>query len=164
MTASARGPWAPDLYEKLLSAGAVLMLLIACAAIARGHEQWAYIPPMIWLHLATILIALILSPVMLLRPRGDRRHRRLGYVWASAMLLTAIFSLFVKVTNNGRFSAIHILSIVVLIPVPRMVWAARRHNVRSHRISVKAITTSALLIAGGFTFLPGRLMADWLLG
>jgi uncharacterized membrane protein len=99
----------------------------------RGHAQWGHIPPVIWLHILTILVALVLTPPMLLRRRGDRAHRLLGTIWVVAMLMTAALSLFIHVSGPGRFSIIHILSIFTLVQVPLLWRAARRHDVRRHR-------------------------------
>lgn len=41
---------------------------------------------------------------------------------------------------------------------------ARRHNVRAHRLTMIFIFTGALVIAGFFTFVPGRIMHDVLFG
>jgi uncharacterized membrane protein len=38
------------------------------------------------------------------------------------------------------------------------VMAARRHNVRSHKFTMIGIFFGALVIAGLFTFVPGRIM------
>jgi uncharacterized membrane protein len=38
------------------------------------------------------------------------------------------------------------------------VWYARRHKVRGHRITMISIFFGALVIAGLFTFVPGRIM------
>ena len=42
-------------------------------------------PWQVWAHLLTIMPAMALTPVMLTRPRGDTRHRVLGYVWVSLL-------------------------------------------------------------------------------
>ena len=39
-----------------------------------------------------------------------------------------------------------------------VVVAARRHNVRRHRITMLWLFAGALVIAGLFTFMPGRIM------
>lgn len=110
------------------------------------------------------MIALALTPVILLRRRGDPAHRLLGHVWAGSMVLTAFLSLFVRLSNHGGFSLIHILSVYTLIQVPLLVWFARQHNIRRHRRAVRAMVTGALLIAGFFTFPFGRLLGHWLFG
>ncbi len=140
------------------------MLAFVIAALARGHDHWHEVGPVVWAHLFTILTALVLTPVMLLRRRGDRLHRRLGWVWGGAMVMTAAASLFIRLINHGGFSVIHILSVWTLIQVPVIVISARRHNVIRHRSAVRGMATGALLIAGFFTFPFGRMLGSWLAG
>ncbi|KIU26364.1 membrane protein [Sphingomonas melonis] len=156
-------PWAADAYEKALSVGALLLLAAVLTAILRGHAHWAMVPGIVWAHILTILVALGLTPVILLSPRGDRRHRILGRIWAAAMLLTALLSFGIREANGG-FSFIHILSAWVVIQVPLLWYAAHAHKVALHRGSVRGMVTGALLIAGFFTFPFGRLLGRWLFG
>ena len=58
----------------------------------------------------------------------------------------------------GPFSPIHLLSIFTLVTLPLAVMHARRHRVQKHRNAMIAIFTGALVIAGLFTFVPGRIM------
>jgi uncharacterized membrane protein len=157
-------PFAPDTFERVLAAGAMILLAAVAVALFKGRAEWAAVPPQIWVHIATISVALILTPVMLLRPRGDPLHRKLGWVWAGAMFLTAIDSLFVHVSNPHGFSFIHLLSAWTIIQVPIIVWSARSHNVKRHRGSVRGMVLGALLIAGFFTFPFNRLLGHWLFG
>lgn len=154
----------PDAYERVLAFASAAVLAIVAAALARGHAQWGKVPLPIWLHLATMMTALALTPVMLLRRRGDRLHRRLGWVWSTALVFTALDSFLIRTIRPGSFSLIHILSAFVLVQVPLLVIAARRHDVKRHRASVKGMITGALLIAGVFTLMPSRLLGHWLLG
>jgi uncharacterized membrane protein len=153
-----------DRYERALATVAVILLSLVIAALARGHPQWGRVPAIVWAHLATILIALILTPVILLGRRGTSLHRLLGWIWASSMVLTALLSLFVRTINPGHFSLIHLLSVFTLLQVPLIVVSARSHNVPRHRRSVRAMVTGALLIAGFFTFPFNRLLGHWLFG
>ncbi len=154
----------PDRYERALALAAIVLLLAVLVALARGHAHWHQVPGVVWTHLLTILIALALTPVMLLRRRGDRPHRALGWIWSLAMLATAIDSFFVSFSNPGHFSIIHILSVWTLIQVPIILWTARHHNVKRHRRAVRGMVTGALLIAGFFTFTFGRMLGQWLFG
>ena len=52
----------------------------------------------------------------------------------------------------------YIVSIMVLVLLPVAVIAARGHNVSRHRKTMIGIFTGGLIIAGLFTFLPGRIM------
>ena len=75
------------------------------------------------------------------------------------MLGVAVSSLFIHVLRMwGPWSPIHLLSILVLVTLPLAVWHARRHDVRRHRNAMTAFFMGALVIAGAFTLLPGRIM------
>jgi uncharacterized membrane protein len=154
----------PDRFDRILSGAALVLLAAVLAALARGRGQWAEVPAFVWGHIATILIAVTLTPLMLLRRRGDRLHRRLGWIWASAMALTALLSFWIRGLNSGSLSLIHILSAWTLVQVPLIVWAARSHDVRRHRNAVRGMVAGALIVAGLFTFPFDRLMGRWLFG
>lgn len=155
---------APDTYDRILAGAALILLAAVTAALIRGHAEWGKVPPFIWAHIATIYIAVTLTPIMLLRRRGDRLHRRLGRGWVSAMFLTALFSFAIRLNDPGRLSWIHLLSVLTLTQIPIIVWSARNHKVRLHRQSVRGMVTGALIIAGAFTFPFERLMGRWLFG
>lgn len=154
----------PDRLERVLGLLALVMLGFILVALVRGMDEWARVPPVVWIHLATILVALVLTPVLLWRRRGDRRHRVYGYAWSAAMMLTALDSLFVHMGGPGKFSLIHVLSLFTLVMVPVLVMAARRHNAARHRRTVRGLIIGALLIAGFFTFPFNRLLGHWLFG
>lgn len=139
-----------------------MLLALVLAALARGQADWGRVPGVVWIHLGTVMAALALTPVMLLRRRGDRLHRRLGWVWVAAMFLTALDSMFVRLINWGGFSFIHVLSLWTMIQVPLIVWSARRHQHARHRSAVRGMVAGALLLAGMFTFPFGRLLGMWL--
>ena len=153
---------APDRYEKLLAAVAAALFVVVIVALAKGQAQWRLVPRGVWLHLVTIMAALALTPYMLLQPRGTSIHRLLGKVWVGAMAATAAISLFVRFSNPGHFSFIHILSVFVLVMAPRVWLTARRHNVAGHRATVRGLVTGALVVAGYFTLLETRLLGHWL--
>jgi uncharacterized membrane protein len=148
--------------DRALAVGAVIILGMAAVGFLRGSDDWDRLPLSLFAHLATIGVALALTPVMLLRRRGDRLHRRLGYVWAAAMLVTALVSFNLRFINDGSFSPIHILSLFTAIQVPLLVWRARQHQVAQHRQAVRLMVLGALLIAGGFTFPFNRMLGGWL--
>jgi len=157
-------PISADLFERLLALGSVLLLGAVAVALFKGRAEWSAVPWQVWPHLATIVVALALTPVILLRRRGDHKHRWLGRIWAASMFLTALLSLNLKLIHPGNWSLIHILSIWTLIQVPLIWWSARTHRVTMHRRTVRGMITGALLIAGFFTFPFDRLLGHWLFG
>jgi uncharacterized membrane protein len=159
-----RGPLDADRFERLLSVAAGLLLAAVLIALAKGRHEWSAVPLPVWLHLATIAAALALTPVILIGQRGTALHRRLGRVWAVAMLATAIISFDIRLIARGGFSWIHLLSVWTLIQVPILWWTARRHQVARHRRAVRGMIIGALLIAGFFTFPFDRLLGHWLFG
>ena len=83
----------------------------------------------------------------------------MGYAWVALMLVVALSSFWIQQLRViGPFSPIHLLSIFTLIVLPIAVWRARRHRVADHRRIMTMIFAGALVIAGLFTFLPGRIM------
>ena len=113
-----------------------------------------------WAHILTIAVALALTPVMLLRRRGDYAHRFIGWIWVSAMMLTALLSFSVRGINGGSLSWIHILSAVTIVQAPRIVLTARRRQHAKHRAAVLTLITGSIVIAGVFTLLPSRLLGS----
>lgn len=157
--------------NEVLAAASAVLAITAIAAIVRGQADWGRVPPLVWLHLGSILLATLMTPVMLLRRKGDRDHRRLGYVWVAAMALTAATSLCFNTRApsglgvfTGDFSFIHILSVWVLIQVPVIVIRARAHDRMRHERAVRGMVLGALLVAGFFTFPFNRMLGAWLLG
>ena len=151
-----------DRYETVLAAAAVVLLVMILVALARGYPQWARVRLVVWGHLATVLVAVALTPVMLLRPRGDALHRALGKVWVAAMFLTAAESFLVRSSDSGQLSFIHIMSAYVVVTAPLIWWTARTHRIAAHRRQVRGMVTGALLIAGFFTLPPFRMLGAWL--
>lgn len=138
------------------------MLTAMLTAVWRGRHQITNLPITYPLHFGTLAIALVITPILLLRAKGDRFHRVLGYIWVAAMVTTAIDSFFIRDLNDGGFSLIHLLSILTIVVSWRIVSAARRGDHAAHRKHVHGITIGALLVAGTFTFMFGRLFDVWL--
>jgi uncharacterized membrane protein len=113
----------------------------------------------IQIHAFAALAAFALGAVQLAAPKGTIPHRLFGWVWAALMLVVVISSFFIhEIRLWGPWSPIHLLSIFTLVMLPLAIWAARRHNVERHRRAMMGLFFGALLIAGAFTLLPGRIM------
>eukprot|EP01042_Synura_sphagnicola_P010791 gene10791-13825_t len=111
----------------------------------------------IQIHLLTALAAFVIGAIQLLGPKGTGLHRILGWSWVLIMLTVAVSSLFIKLINHGSFSFIHIFSGLTLVMAPLLAYAARTKRIDLHKRVATRLYTGALLIAGLFTFFPGRL-------
>ena len=115
--------------------------------------------PAIQVHTVAALSALLLGVGQFLLPRGSRAHRGSGWVWVGLMAITAGSSFFIHVGQVvGIWSPIHLLSLFTLVMLVVAVRAARRHDIKAHRQTMVSLFVFALLGAGAFTLLPGRLM------
>ena len=119
----------------------------------------------IQLHAFAALAAFALGVVQLAGVKGTMRHRALGYTWAALMLVVAITSFWIHDLRVwGPWSPIHLLSILTLAMLPAGVLFARNHRVRGHRLTMIGLFAGALVIAGIFTLVPGRIMYKVLFG
>lgn len=115
-------------------------------------------PPIPW-HAFAAFAALAIGGAQLALPKGTTRHRVLGYAWAALMLVVAVSSFWIqRIRLIGPFSPIHILSILVIVTAPLAVWYAHTHKVAAHRSAMIKLYLFALIGAGIFTLVPGRIM------
>jgi uncharacterized membrane protein len=115
--------------------------------------------PTIQLHAFAAMTAFALGVVQLSAPKGTLPHRTVGWIWVALMLTVAVSSFFIHVIRLwGPWSPIHLLSIFTLIMLPVGVWRAHKHDVPRHRRTMIGLFTGALVVAGIFTFYPGRIM------
>src|SRR5436305_6179030 len=122
-------------------------------------------PPPIALHAMAAITAFALGIVQFAAPKGTIPHRTVGWIWVGLMLAVALSSFLIHhIRLWGPWSPIHLLSIFTLVTLPLAVWAAHRHEVARHRGAMISIFLGALLIAGGFTLLPGRIMHQVVFG
>jgi uncharacterized membrane protein len=122
------------------------------------------VPP-IALHAFAAMAAFALGVVQLAAPKGTLPHRTLGWIWVCLMISVALSSFWIhQIRLLGPWSPIHLLSILTLVTVPLGVWKAHRHEVADHRRVMILIFSGALVIAGLFTLLPGRIMHAVLFG
>jgi len=115
--------------------------------------------PAIPLHAFAAMAAFALGIVQFAAPKGTLPHRTLGWIWVILMATVAISSFWIhQIRLVGPWSPIHFLSIFTLIVLPIAVWRARHHRVADHRRIMIFIFAGALVVAGLFTFVPGRVM------
>jgi uncharacterized membrane protein len=117
------------------------------------------------IHAVVALAALGIGIVQFLRVKGDKAHRAFGWFWVGLMAVVAGSSFFIHDLNQWRgWSWIHLLSIYTLAALPIAVGHARAGRIASHRMNMIYLFTGALVIAGFFTLMPGRVMHKVLFG
>ena len=122
-------------------------------------------PLAIQIHAFAALAAFLLGLVQLARLKGTHTHRLIGYTWVGLMLFVAVSSFFIhELRHWGSFSFIHLLSIFTLAMLPLGIYFARRHNVVGHRKTMLGLFFGALVVAGAFTLLPGRILGRVVFG
>lgn len=121
-----------------------------------------------YLHLATIIPAFLIGTYLLINRKGTAHHKLLGKIYMLLMLITAFITLFMQAGVGsrflGHFGFIHLFSFSVFVTIPQAYFAAKNGNIRSHKWNMIGLYVGGLLIAGGFTFVPGRLLHTWLFG
>ena len=121
--------------------------------------------PAIQVHALAAMAAFAIGLVQLSAPKGTPAHRAIGWVWVLLMLGVAVSAFFIHTIRLwGPWSPIHLLAIFTLVTLPIAVLHARRQRVAQHRLAMIFIFLGALVIAGIFTFYPGRIMHAVLFG
>jgi uncharacterized membrane protein len=112
------------------------------------------------LHLLTVIPCFIIGTVLLLIKKGTGIHKLFGKIYMVLMLVTALVTLFMPAhvgpTVFNHFGWIHLFSFLALYTVPTAYIAIKKGNVKSHKRKMILLYFGAIIIAGGFTFTPGR--------
>src|SRR5579862_5402747 len=115
--------------------------------------------PTIQIHAFAAMTAFLLGVVQLSAPKGTFAHRTMGWAWVALMLAVSVSAFFIHTIRLwGPWSPIHLLAIFTLIMLPISVLNAHRHRVPQHRMAMTLIFLGALVVAGLFTLVPGRIM------
>lgn len=123
---------------------------------------------LMFIHLATVVPAFVLGTILLLIKKGTFFHQKTGQVYMILMLVTAAITLFMPAQVGpqlfNHFGWIHSFSFLTIYTVPTAYLAIRKGNVASHKRKMILLYVGAILIAGGFTFMPGRYLYEVFFG
>jgi uncharacterized membrane protein len=116
-------------------------------------------PLAVQIHLLTVLPAFAIGTwLIFFSTKGALLHRRLGVVYLTLMTITAFTTLFIHEIRPGQLSLVHLFIPLTLFGVFGAIFNLRRGNIIGHRNAMIGLYVGGLLIAGAFTFTPGRLM------
>ena len=114
-------------------------------------------PPIVKLHVVTMLSLLPLGAVQLALPKGSPLHRSLGYLFVALMLITVTASFFIREPGGG-FAVSHLFIPTIIIMLALGLWAVKRGNIVGHRRWMTFVYIGALFGGGGFAFTPGHFL------
>jgi uncharacterized membrane protein len=151
------------LLQPLFAASAAAMLAPIAVALAvtlaRGRPlPWQF--HMLWVspHIAIVMLALGLGTVQLALPKGDRRHRLLGYGWLAVMALLSVTGLMIQL-EPGHVTLVHRISsgfaVANLVLTPGIIWSARTGRGKLHRGLTLGLFGN-MLFSGLMAFIPFR--------
>ena len=121
--------------------------------------------PEIQIHAFAAMAAFALGIVQFAAPKGTLPHRTLGWIWVVLMLVISASSFLIHgIRIWGPWSPIHILSVFTPSMLAVALVAARSQRVRAHKITMMSVFAGALVLAGLFTLVPGRIMHTVLVG
>ncbi|WOR15787.1 hypothetical protein RYZ27_03810 [Hyphomonas sp. FCG-A18] len=115
-------------------------------------------PLTIQVHVIAALSAFGIGTVLMFGPKGRGIHKPLGWAWVGAMAVTAISSFFITGLMGKWYSPIHAISAWTVLALPFGIAAIRRRKVKEHRKAMTGMFFGGIIIAGMFSFLPGRIM------
>ena len=120
--------------------------------------------PDIQIHAFAAMGAVVVGAVQLAAPKGTLPHRIVGSIWVLLMLVVSISAFFVHELRIWGSLESHPPAIFTLVMLPIAVWRAHKHEIERHRREMLGLFFGALVIAGLFTLMPGRIMHEVMLG
>lgn len=123
-------------------------------------------PWVIQVHAFGAIAAFLLGVIQFVAPKGTLPHKTIGAIWIALMLTIAISSIFIRpalfpgIPFLQWFSFIHLFTLLTFWGAFEGTFYLVRGgpNLRAHKKPFMGIFIGGLVIAGGFAFLPGRIM------
>lgn len=123
---------------------------------------------LMYLHLVTVVPCFFIGGVLLIIKKGTPIHRNWGKAYMVLMLFTAVVTLFMPAQVGpallNHFGWIHLFSFLTIYTIPTAYLAIRKGDVKAHKRKMILLYFGAIIIAGGFTFTPGRYLHDLFFG
>ncbi len=116
-------------------------------------------------HAIVALAAAGLGGWQLAATKGTRTHRIVGWLFVVGMAYVAVSGIFISTIGLwGPFSPIHLLIPLTLYGLWRGVRLARQGAIEAHKRQMVVVFVLALVLTGGFTLYPGRILNKVIFG
>ena len=125
----------------------------------------------IYIHAFFALTAVPLGLYIFLTKKGTAKHILFGRIWISWLLTISLTAIFIQEIAPGEYSLIHLLIPLTIGSLIYSIWSIRKYKKttllkykRAHMSSMTSVYVGALILAGAFTLMPGRLFYEILFG
>ena len=125
----------------------------------------------IYIHAFFALTAVPLGLYIFLTKKGTEKHILFGRIWISWLLTISLTAIFIQEITPGEYSLIHLLIPLTIGSLIYSIWSIRKYKKttllkykRAHMSSMTSVYVGALILAGAFTLMPGRLFYEILFG
>ena len=125
----------------------------------------------IYIHAFFALTAVPLGLYIFLTKKGTAKHILFGRIWISWLLTISLTAIFIQEITPGEYSLIHLLIPLTIGSLIYSIWSIRKYKKttllkykRAHMSSMTSVYVGALILAGAFTLMPGRLFYEILFG
>jgi uncharacterized membrane protein len=166
---------AGDIRRLVVFSVVLLVVVPACAWFAGGFRNWqgaswqlgldlsafTSAPMVTRIHVVAILTLVATGWGMIALPKGDRRHKTLGWIWVGSMGLMGLASL--AVPHGDSWVAAYAGGSSALVLLAYGVFSVKRGNLRNHGRTM-AMLMIALVLMTLLSLLPGRIMHDVIFG
>jgi uncharacterized membrane protein len=158
-----------DIRRLVMFAFTILVIVPGCALFFGGTARWHNVswrpslniaaftaaPLAMRIHAIFILTMVVTGWGMLALPKGDRRHRVLGWTWVVAMTLMGISSM--TVPHGSAWISAYFGGGSALVLMAWGIWKVKRRKYRDHARTMVMLMI-ALIVMTLLAIMPGRLM------
>ena len=131
----------------------------------------------IYVHAFFALAAVPVGLYIFFKKKGTNQHRFIGRVWVSFLLIVSVTALFITspmtdtIFNPRFYSWIHLLIPYTIGALIYSIYSIRQckktrleKHKNAHMRSMIGLYFGALVVAGAFTLMPGRIFHEILFG
>jgi uncharacterized membrane protein len=125
----------------------------------------------IYMHAFFALTAVPFRMYIFLTKKGTKKHKLFGRIWVGWLVIISLTAIFIQEITLGEYSFIHLLIPLTMGSLIYSIWSIKKFKKtklqkykQSHMSSMIGLYVGALILAGAFTLLPGRLFYEILFG